>query len=480
MADPEPIPLAVLAGVRAGDPAAMADLCADHGGAVLAFCDAACGAELAPRAAAEAFARFRAAVAPAQDPGALDADALLLGATRHAAASLAPVAPGGGGGGGRLLGRGRRGSEVHPVVPTLLAARAAGALGQADQDRLARHLERCSSCRDVEQRFATAERRYAGGDPQPPHPELAGALVASMAAAAPPGGPSPLGVLGEEPAANADDPHDDPEAQDAAGSVDAGDEEHGDDGWTDEHDLPPFDDETHGPGITAAALGTAGVVAVDPDPELDHLLDDAQAYDDDDETDPGIERAAPIPIRGHPQATAPATAAVGRRLGRPLAILLPVAVVLLGAVAAMAVAGVFGGDDTQPARSGLDAPAPTTVRAPVTTPLPLSDARDRAAVPARKRKRPARTLQAPRTATLATPAQSTTPATTPATTPLPPAVTTPAATPAPTRRRSPTPAPAPPRKQSATKVTQDSGGQSTSPEPATETTPTFQAAPPAP
>src|SRR6476619_1133869 len=81
------------AGVRDGELAALQALTAARGSAVLAYCRAVCGEELAPRAAAEAFARFRAAVHAAEHVAGMDPDAILLGATRHAAASLAPAPP---------------------------------------------------------------------------------------------------------------------------------------------------------------------------------------------------------------------------------------------------------------------------------------------------------------------------------------------------------------------------------------------------
>ena len=59
-------------GVRAGDPAALRALVDRRGPAVIAFCTQVCGRDAAPTAAAEAFARFRAAVRDAPDLSALD------------------------------------------------------------------------------------------------------------------------------------------------------------------------------------------------------------------------------------------------------------------------------------------------------------------------------------------------------------------------------------------------------------------------
>src|SRR3954466_7046577 len=69
-------------GVRDGDPAVLRALIARRGPAVLAFCAEILGPVEAPRAAAEALARFRAAVFATPDLSTLDPDALLRGAAR--------------------------------------------------------------------------------------------------------------------------------------------------------------------------------------------------------------------------------------------------------------------------------------------------------------------------------------------------------------------------------------------------------------
>jgi hypothetical protein len=143
-------------GVRAGDRAALAALVERRGPAVIAFCTQVCGPQMADRAAAEAFARFRAAVRDAPDISALQPEALLRGATRHAAASLARQ-PSGPPPHGKLRSRG---TQTCQHVPTMLAARANGALGDADLDRLARHLERCERCDALGEIFRRAELAY--------------------------------------------------------------------------------------------------------------------------------------------------------------------------------------------------------------------------------------------------------------------------------------------------------------------------------
>ena len=143
-------------GVRSGDPAALQALVDRRGPAVIAFCTQVCGPQAADRAAAEAFARFRAAVRDAQDLKSLDPEALLRGATRHAAASMARQ-PSGPPPHGKLRSRG---TETCVHVPTMLAARANGALGPADLERIARHLDRCERCNALAEIFRRAELAY--------------------------------------------------------------------------------------------------------------------------------------------------------------------------------------------------------------------------------------------------------------------------------------------------------------------------------
>jgi hypothetical protein len=171
------------AGVRDGEPAALEGLCARRGAAVLAFCGEVCEPDAAPRAAAEAFARFRAAVVVLDDLSGVDPDDLLLGATRHAAASLARTPPQTG---PRLLGFGGRGRcDACAFIPDMLVARASGALGEADLERLTSHLERCTACREIEAAFARAEHAYREpGDLVVP-PDVAESIVAALTAAAP-------------------------------------------------------------------------------------------------------------------------------------------------------------------------------------------------------------------------------------------------------------------------------------------------------
>ena len=144
--------------VADGDPAALVRLVDRRARAVLGFCETVCTLDVAPLAAAEAFARFRAAVHAASDPRSLDPETLLHGATRHAAGAMARSAS------SETRRRlGRRSDEHLRCIPTpsLLAARADNMLGVAEDERLSEHLQRCAGCRAVEARFNRAEQAYA-------------------------------------------------------------------------------------------------------------------------------------------------------------------------------------------------------------------------------------------------------------------------------------------------------------------------------
>src|SRR5690348_5204715 len=120
-------------GIRDGDPAVLAALAARRGPAVMAFTSAVCDERFAVRAAADAFARFRAAVAT--DPEAVNQhpDALLLRAARRAALDLAPIGPD--------LGCG--------PAAELLAQRAEKTISKRDAGLLDGHLAGCEHCRDL-------------------------------------------------------------------------------------------------------------------------------------------------------------------------------------------------------------------------------------------------------------------------------------------------------------------------------------------
>src|SRR5689334_7624792 len=80
-------------GIRDGDPAVLAALAARRGPAVVAFAQTICEPAYVVRAAADAFARFRAAVADPNLDSSVHPDALLLRCARRAALDLAPRGP---------------------------------------------------------------------------------------------------------------------------------------------------------------------------------------------------------------------------------------------------------------------------------------------------------------------------------------------------------------------------------------------------
>jgi hypothetical protein len=358
-------------GVRAGDRMALQGLVDRRGPAVIAFCTQVCGPQNADRAAAEAFARFRAAVRAAPDLGALDPETLLRGATRHAAASLARQ-PSGPPPHGRLKSRG---TQTCEHVPTMLAARANGALGSADLDRLARHLERCERCDALGEIFRRAELAY-----QDPVVDTLGTDTSSVlldALLAVPGDPY---AVAPAPAADAATP-----AEVLTGAFPA---------------LPDLDDEVPvevaPPPVVVEVVPEVVEPAVEPEPV-------AEVAEAELELEPGAEpELAAVPATEleadpadedlgltmewdnelpplepeeeyHEAEPEPGSVLTGgtkvRRSGpRPLMILLPLLLVVAIAAGAAAVAGVFSGDTSTPAISKPPAPH---VQAPVTTPLPI-------------------------------------------------------------------------------------------------------------
>jgi hypothetical protein len=229
-------------GVRAGDPAALAALVERRGGAVAAYAREATDPAAAPLAAAEALARFRAAVVAVGDDGDLDPERLLLSATRHASAAHArpPVEAGGA---RRILGRGQ--TETCARMPSLIVARAENLLGDADLDRLGRHLDRCATCRATEAAFRRAERAYVATTHAPLDEATTALLVSALTEAAPVEGaplpePQPTPEPEPEPAPEpATEPDPVPETL-----VDE-DDHTDDEGWTGEEEAveqPPADD----------------------------------------------------------------------------------------------------------------------------------------------------------------------------------------------------------------------------------------------
>jgi hypothetical protein len=155
--------------VRDGDPAALAALCSVRGPSVLAYCRQVAGESHAAGAAADAFARFRAAVVAGSADPSLNPEALLVSATRSAAASIA--------------GNDARGACAE--VPQLLAARADRTISIADLERLDQHLAGCWACRAPVARFHAAERAYRDPPEQTVAPAIAEQIVDALATAVP-------------------------------------------------------------------------------------------------------------------------------------------------------------------------------------------------------------------------------------------------------------------------------------------------------
>lgn len=383
--------------VRSGDRAALQAVVDRRGPAVIAFCTQVCGPHDATRAGAEAFARFRAALRDAPDLRGLNPETLLRGATRHAAASMAraPVGPPPH---GKLRSRGTQ-TCVH--VPTMLAARANGALGERDLERLARHLDRCERCSAIASIFHRAELSYQ----DPPFDTLgsdtSSVLVDALEAV-------PMQTIGIAPA---------PLAGASVGETLDGAFGH----------LPDLEDEVP---LEVIAAPEAEPVADEPaleEPvaeeaevtelevteleaeELEAIADDAdelevehvdapadelepealaaeplpEAAPDVDELGETMEWDSVVPLPDDDYDAAPVAAppAGGRaRRSRGALVALPMLVVAAAVTGALFVAGVFGGNDATPPQVGTR--PPVAIEKPVLTPLPVTVAASPAASPA--------------------------------------------------------------------------------------------------
>jgi hypothetical protein len=316
-------------GVRDGDPAALAGLCAARGPSVLAYCRHVAGADVAAAAAADAFARFRAAVVATDDLTELNPEALLISATRKVAAAHVDRDPQG----------------VCAEIPSLLAARAEKELARDDLARLEEHLESCWTCRAPVARFEAAERAYR--DPPDPaiDPQTAERIVAALAAAAPARGAdaadapqAPNGSGSHAPAAGVlpvlgkgelePDPTDEPTSEYRT---------------LDEFEADFGADEPATARRTAARAPRAGAVV-----SLLGALG-ARAKRGDRRLTPRLHGPEPEPVRERLAARAAFGAHLeGVRRARPalpLPVVLPIAVVTIALVVALFVAGVFGGSD---------------------------------------------------------------------------------------------------------------------------------------
>jgi hypothetical protein len=369
-------------GVRAGDRASLQAVVDRRGPAVIAFCTQVCGPHDATRAAAEAFARFRAAVRDAADLRSIDPELLLRGATRHAAASMARV-PLGPPPHGKLRSRG---TQTCEHVPTMLAARANGALGEADLERMARHLDRCERCNAMAEIFHRAELGYQ----DPPFDTLgtdASVVLLEALEAVPmqtidiapapgPGAPAgetldgvfghlpdledevPLEVVAVPAVAEALAEHED-DADEDEDAEEAEDEHVQDVSDADALEVEEVDEPAE--ELDAAAL------AAEPLPEVPPHTDDFGETVEWDSVvplpdDQDVVPAAPLLEGGRERRTG--------RVTRALRVVLPAGVIAAAVAVVLLVAGVFSSDSGTPPK--VTQRAPVGIEKPVLTPLPVT------------------------------------------------------------------------------------------------------------
>lgn len=277
-------------------------------------------------ATAEAFARFRAAVAASDDPRDLAPDPLLLSCTRNAVASLAPVPAD------------RPGCAATPF---LLIGRYEGLNSAGDDEALSAHVAGCAACTERALAFDRAERAFRA--PHPPVPE--GVVVARVIAA----------LESAAPILHRDEPDATPAVADAALAVPVAAE-------LDDPDVATADDTTVFAAVGPADDDTMVLPAVAP------LGEDVEELDD----------VAP-PYAGETPAVAAADPAVPQA-DVVRRVVLPAAIVGAGVLAAMGISGVFGGTAPAPARGAEGPPAPTP---PERAPIAGEDVQSRAARAAR-------------------------------------------------------------------------------------------------
>ena len=147
-----------------------------RGGAVLAYSEHMAAPGQAALAAADAFARFRSTVAAADELTGLDADALLLSATRHAAVARGVRA---------TRADDAEASEECLSAQRLLVDWIEDQLPPAARERLEAHVAGCADCGAALTRFEAAERAYLHPPRAPVPPTIARSIVGALAAAAP-------------------------------------------------------------------------------------------------------------------------------------------------------------------------------------------------------------------------------------------------------------------------------------------------------
>jgi hypothetical protein len=471
--------------VRDGDPAALEGLCERRGPAVLAYCRIVAGDAAAATAAAEAFARFRAEVVAADDPANLNPEALLVSATRHAAAHHASVVA----------------SGLCAEVPALLAGRADRSISPANVEFLEGHLEVCWTCRAPVARFTAAERAYRDPPDEAVPPDAAKTIVAALVAAAPVRGDAddapPAEVAAVTRAASNGNGHHDaspvaPVQDRPADELDAPTTKHR---AADDGDVAPRRASTngrHGRGEdgprpkstsgdlaprrrhrrsepTGAIVAIRGVLAAGA-----ARAQRARRPASEPRLGSGIYLPRPDRTRS------PARGGRRERTTMRSSVVMPVVLVAGAVLVALFVAGVFGSD--QPASNPTSvAPRPVAPRADTKQPklVQVPGASDASAQAVERAKARARRLQAaPNAAASKPPAKPSTPTPTPppAAPPPAPAASTPPATPAPIPaagtggtkakpKAKPTPKPKAPAPQRSKGPRVDTGGGATGVEP---------------
>ena len=375
-------PSAVTAmGIRDGDHAVLEALVERRGHAVLAFCERACAPGMALEAAGEAFARFRATVMTVDEPAGLDPESTLLSATWHAAAERVPRSvPPPTGPLGRLLGA-NAAPQLLAVVPALLVARADGTLDAAGEAELTRLLTSSPTARGIEERLSAAEQAYRTAPFRPLEPELVEDLVTAMVSEpvsepereddviVTANGNPPLfaSTVADEPEPETEtesEPEPDPDAPEVATEDEAEEQPE------DEPEPERVPEDEPAAEVVAAPEATEDEAIADDEPEAG---EDVEAHPDDADdvehvqtasgaVDELLEAPAPTPVEtpAPPPASTPLTAAETTRglprlpAERPAVpgrgALAPAgAVVTVAAIGAMVAAGVFGGNDPQPA-----------------------------------------------------------------------------------------------------------------------------------
>lgn len=177
--------------LRGGEPEALAVLCQRRGGTVFAYCEQVLGSDDATAAAADAFARFRLAIAsPDALTSAQQAEALLRSVTRRAALARGVRSP--------------AAADGHPISQRCegheseLLGYVEDALAPAERERFAAHLAECRSCAAALRRLQAGEHAFTR--PATPLPRaVAREILTAMAAAA------PVSARGQSASAVADD-----------------------------------------------------------------------------------------------------------------------------------------------------------------------------------------------------------------------------------------------------------------------------------